>query len=754
MRILLIILLTFFTLNLQAKVTITSISGASNEEDIDLSDDAESTLQVLAGVSGISRCPVGTTTTANTCNSGDRSACNFKTTCSGTLLSINMSSDNTSGRVILFNDEDDTVIYTYTTSYNSGSSFNAQVAWSTICQNAFQNTNCTNINALGSKVLKLGVDSNNDGVPDDAISIKFGVHGIATNAGASLAGGAGIPSGVDDYRLFPGDEKAYLEELNALVDYNITGAGDIVGLSAFFTPGDCTTPLAATNSVDNYLIDLNDEKEVEDDGVIDAGMSNDTTYLVMFGFRDAAGNIGAFKDLTANCVNDQHTVMPREVYGLLENNQNCFISTAAFGSRLNSKVVTFRKFRDEVLRKFSLGDQFVKFYYKHSPPIANVIKEHESLRFITRMALWPVWAVSAAVLYMGLMPFLFVVTMILLSIVFLRGQFKAKKKFIAIFLVLGLSQNAIAQDDTSFFSTSESTSLRESAPNEPPYNGTENDEFSELEQSSQEAIEAEQDYEPEIAEPAAREEKSFSNVKESPDKWKPYQRVPDEKRLQELSEKGLIKITKKGGYIYDVEQSPQNSAASFRFGVASFPNLQNQSGIPFTDIYGDDKKPVLLVDYEWQFFQGFGKLGVKVGSGLTMASGSGQFEVPFNGSTDAKEKYNFYMFPNSISAVYRLDIFNKQWIVPFAEAGLDYLAFVEMRDDGDDIKFGGSPHFHFAVGGSFLLDTLGKDMMAEIDRQYGINHMWLTAEYRRLESMGADFDFSDDLINAGIMVEF
>jgi hypothetical protein len=261
-----------------------------------------------------------------------------------------------------------------------------------------------------------------------------------------------------------------------------------------------------------------------------------------------------------------------------------------------------------------------------------------------------------------------------------------------------------------------------------------------------------EEYKPDIPEPT--NDKVYSTIGESPDKWKPYQRVPDEKRLEELSERGLFKITKKGGFQYRVDESPQNSAASFRFGVASFPNLQNASGIGFDHIYGEDKKPILLVDYEWQFYQGFGKLGIKAGSGLMLASGKGQFANPYQGSTNAMEKYNFYMFPNSLAAIYRLELFNKQWLVPFGEIGIDYLTFIEARDDGEDFKFGGAPHFHFAVGGSFLLDTLNRDAMVSVDKQYGVNHIWLTAEYRRLESLGSNFDFSDDLINAGVMVEF
>jgi uncharacterized repeat protein (TIGR02543 family) len=67
----------------------------------------------------------------------------------------------------------------------------------------------------------------------------------------------------------------------------------------------------------------------------------------------------------------------------------CFIATAAFGSYLEPHVKVLRNFRDRCLLTNSPGKAFVKFYYRHSPPIADVIRKHPSLKYATRVALFP-----------------------------------------------------------------------------------------------------------------------------------------------------------------------------------------------------------------------------------------------------------------------------------------------------------------------------------------------------------------------------
>jgi hypothetical protein len=88
---------------------------------------------------------------------------------------------------------------------------------------------------------------------------------------------------------------------------------------------------------------------------------------------------------------------------------DCFIATAAWGSWMDPHVQILRRFRDEVLLPYAPGRWLVAVYYRYSPPLAEWIGHHESLRAMTRAVLAPVvFAVqrpllTAALLLTGLL---------------------------------------------------------------------------------------------------------------------------------------------------------------------------------------------------------------------------------------------------------------------------------------------------------------------------------------------------------------
>lgn len=73
---------------------------------------------------------------------------------------------------------------------------------------------------------------------------------------------------------------------------------------------------------------------------------------------------------------------------------DCFIATAAFGSRLDPAVNILRQSRDNILLQSLPGQKIVDYYYHISPPVAEYISSRHTLKGLVRVALLPVVLLS------------------------------------------------------------------------------------------------------------------------------------------------------------------------------------------------------------------------------------------------------------------------------------------------------------------------------------------------------------------------
>ncbi len=224
------------------------------------------------------------------------------------------------------------------------------------------------------------------------------------------------------------------------------------------------------------------------------------------------------------------------------------------------------------------------------------------------------------------------------------------------------------------------------------------------------------------------------------------------------ADKGLIKIDKEKVYYYKVPTSEQKNAGNFKIAIYSPSNLENPedpSLLSYDSIYDEGESPLLLYEHEWQIWQKFGKFGLTAGGGFFFAEGKGQFA---NGSSERpKESFMLFVFPIHVGAIYRMQFTDGQRFVPYGGGGVGGMAFAERRDDDLNpslgARFGFSPNA-LAYGGVAVQLGSGSRSFLDLDREYGINKFWLTAEYRTYIHFGGDYDFSGDAFNGGFTAEF
>jgi len=100
----------------------------------------------------------------------------------------------------------------------------------------------------------------------------------------------------------------------------------------------------------------------------------------------------------------------------------CFIATAAYGSKLNPGVAILRQFRDTKLLTNMPGQAFVRFYYNISPKIAEHIAESSLLKGAVKILLLPVIAMAYILLNLPFIPAAVTIMVIVIVVIYFRRR--------------------------------------------------------------------------------------------------------------------------------------------------------------------------------------------------------------------------------------------------------------------------------------------------------------------------------------------
>ncbi|MFQ5454798.1 MAG: Ig domain-containing protein [Nitrospirota bacterium] len=107
--------------------------------------------------------------------------------------------------------------------------------------------------------------------------------------------------------------------------------------------------------------------------------SNEGSYLIRVTASDNSSSDSDFREYRL-IIGEPASELP----------EGCMIATAAYGSFLHPYVTLLREMRDRYLLPYRWGRSIMRFYYRTSPSIAEIISRHAITRYIVRGILIPV----------------------------------------------------------------------------------------------------------------------------------------------------------------------------------------------------------------------------------------------------------------------------------------------------------------------------------------------------------------------------
>jgi hypothetical protein len=240
----------------------------------------------------------------------------------------------------------------------------------------------------------------------------------------------------------------------------------------------------------------------------------------------------------------------------------------------------------------------------------------------------------------------------------------------------------------------------------------------------------------------------------------------DEPQPEEVTEKPALPAVWTG--------TERNFALELRFGLYT-PNVDSEFGSsgqqPNALIFGNTRRPMWQVEFDWQILQKLGTLALGASVGYWKENGQACLASDLQATgqcTQTGDSTSLRLIPFALLLVYRMDEAATRWgipLVPYAKLGLNYTIWTVNDGDGNVPEYprggrgqGGTAGWQAAVGLSLQLDFIDPAAAHEFDADAGVNHTYAFFELDHINGSGL---YRSDVLRvgdstwfAGLMFEF